>query len=411
MEVKKFVVENIKGIRHVEITPEGKWVVIGGNNESGKSSLLDSVMYLFCGKGSIPVKVLRDGEEKGFVEADIEDVKIRKIKRIFEGGEKSALIVTGKKGQTLSAPQSLIEKMMGGPAITFDPTEFLRMDRAKQIETLRKLEPGLDFTDLDKAYEEIYSERTEINRALKGVKQILETTELPPPDTPTEPIGVKDLILELASAQEQNRMVEEKQRTFEELGDSYKEVMEEIRRLQEKAESIKQRGAMLREELDSLETIDLTPIREKVMKADEINRNVGLLKRRKDAEEELSQLSAKAESLTAKLQEIKDEKTERMKSANFPVEGLAFGEEGITLDGIPFDQEHLSSGQLMRVSTAIALAYNKNGVLLIRNGAMLDQKNREMVKSMAEEAGTLVLFEVVGEDQDAQIIIEDGRIK
>jgi hypothetical protein len=90
---------------------------------------------------------------------------------------------------------------------------------------------------------------------------------------------------------------------------------------------------------------------------------------------------------------------------------MAFNEDGITINGLPFDEEHMSSGELFRISTQMAIHLNHSGILICRLGSLLDTKNRQVVKTMAEEAGLLCLFEVIGEDEEAQLVISDGRKK
>ena len=66
MNIVKLEAENILRLNAVEITPDGRLVVIGGNNGHGKTSVLDSIMLAMNGKDSKKHPVpLHKGADKG----------------------------------------------------------------------------------------------------------------------------------------------------------------------------------------------------------------------------------------------------------------------------------------------------------------------------------------------------------
>lgn len=94
-----------------------------------------------------------------------------------------------------------------------------------------------------------------------------------------------------------------------------------------------------------------------------------------------------------------------------PVEGLTFDSRGVFYKGLPFDKRQLSQEEVIRVSFALAIAAAPNlRNVLIRDGAMLDNKHRAIIAEMAEAAGVQVYMEVVG-DHGAMIVFEDGKIR
>ncbi|MDE2470486.1 MAG: AAA family ATPase, partial [Bradyrhizobium sp.] len=64
MKIIRLESENIKGLRAVEVEPDGNVVIIGGKNGAGKSSVLDSMWYALGGKDALPSKPIRNGEKK-----------------------------------------------------------------------------------------------------------------------------------------------------------------------------------------------------------------------------------------------------------------------------------------------------------------------------------------------------------
>ena len=115
-----------------------------------------------------------------------------------------------------------------------------------------------------------------------------------------------------------------------------------------------------------------------------------------------------SESLTEEIDRIDSEKARAIRDAKYPIEGLGFDVNGVTLNGIPFSQS--SSAQQLKVSVAIGLALNPSlRVLLIRDGSLLDEKSLAMLGQMAEKAGAQVWVERVGVDDHTSVVIEDGQ--
>ena len=418
MKVLKLEVQNVKGIKHVTLEPDGNWCVIAGENEQGKSSFCDGIMYLFCGKGKIPVRVLRDGEKNGFAEASIGDAKIAKVTRKFGKGEKTQLIVTSVDGKRLDSPQAICDELMGGASITYDPTAFQQLSKAKQIELLRSLDPALDFTLIDSELKDDYEKRSLMNRDIKHLEGKLETMPAIPADLPDMEISVQDLSLQLKAVHEVNRDYNQQNATLQKHYADYASIKLTVDRLTAelvRAEStlsgIKEAGQAQKKIVDGMSPSDPTPLETQLSTAEETNTGIRAAHDAKETRLEITELKNMVEDLNTHMEELKSQKDDLLADASFPVPGLAFNEDGITVGGLPFDEDHMSSGEMFRISTQMAIALNTTGILICRNGVLLDAKNRAMVKEMAEAAGIFTLFEVVGDDEEAQLVIEDGNQK
>ena len=58
----KLSIDNVKRLKAVDITPNGDGlVVIGGKNDQGKSSVLDSILYVLGGAASQPRTIASTG--------------------------------------------------------------------------------------------------------------------------------------------------------------------------------------------------------------------------------------------------------------------------------------------------------------------------------------------------------------
>src|SRR5262245_6422660 len=195
MRVVRFYAENIKRIRVVEIVPkDASMVVIGGENDAGKSSCLDAIEMALGGKRHHPAEPLRRGAKAGRVLLDLGDITVT---RTFTQGGGTAVVVESKAGKTFPSPQAMLDKLYG--ALTFDPLEFERQDAEKQAAILRQL-VGLDFSDLDKLREKLYGDRTLENKTLAMLEASLAGMEHHE-DAPEAEISVQALSAELAAAE------------------------------------------------------------------------------------------------------------------------------------------------------------------------------------------------------------------
>ena len=309
-------------------------MVIGGRNEQGKTSLLDSIFMLLGGGKAIPGKPLRDGAANGFVEGDLGDMLIR---RTFteKGG---VLTVKSKDGATYSSPQKMLDALVG--KLAFDPLAFTKKSGKEQVEELKQM-LGLDFASADAGREKFYNDRTETNRQVKALDVKIESEPLIE-GAPDKLVDTEALVEELRKATETNKAVETNKRH-------------------------KERVAR-REEL-----IDI------------------------------------AAGLTERIEEADEWKREQIASADFPVKGLGFDEDGVMFDGLPFKQA--STSRQIRVSMAMALAPNPAlPLVLIRDGSHLDADSLAEIADMAEAAGAQVWLERIGDGEEVSIVIEDGEV-
>lgn len=90
MGVNRLTLRNFKKFAHFEITPDGRNVIIYGDNETGKTTLMDAFMWLFFDKDSLNkkdfgLKTLVDGEPLHRLEHEVEgEVTVDGVPRTFK---------------------------------------------------------------------------------------------------------------------------------------------------------------------------------------------------------------------------------------------------------------------------------------------------------------------------------------
>jgi len=424
-KIVKLSAENVKRIQAVEIEPGGNLVVIGGKNAAGKTSVLDAIMYALAGTRSIPTHPIRAGADSGKITLNLSgDPPLTVTRRLSPSG--GSLEIRNAEGFKASSPQKILDELCG--RIAFDPLAFSRMDARKQADTLREL-VGLDFAAIDAERKLAFDERTVCNRRAKE-KEAAAAQIVVPDGTPEKEVSVAALVEKLKGQRAENAAIERARRRVEEKKHAeviHRRQVAEIEQAvatfkaqltraledQEKeqaalAEAVKQR-AQAEAAVAELVPIDTAATEREITEADAVNRAV----RQKDGKAELAAEAVKAQveadAYTEKIRALDAHKGAALAAAEWPVDGLGFDENGVTLHGLPFD--HASSAEQLRVSVAMGLALNPTlRVLLIRDGSLLDADSLRMVAEMAADHDGQVWLETVSVGEQCSVIIHDGHV-
>ncbi len=416
MKIIKLESENIKRLSAVMIEPDGSLVVIGGKNNQGKTSVLDSIEYALAGTSSIPSEPIRRGEKKARVVVEMDGIIVT---RTFNSSG-SKLVVSDKQGFTKTSPQQLLDSLTG--KLSFDPLAFSRMKPPEQLKIVKEL-AGIDFTQLDGEKQIAYDERTQINRELKSLQAQVESIEVYE-GVPKEEISSTELLHEYERKMEINRKNQKEIDLLSAIENQIEksvldmEVMrEEIRKMREKWDKavVDFNELSLRKETQKgvivfLRDEDTDSIHTQISQAEEINQKVRSNIKRSSLEFDLDNRKRLVESLTEKVDRIEEKKVKLISSSKLPIPNLSFDEDGITHNGLPFNQ--LASSLQLKISVAMGFAMNpKLKILLIRDGSLLDEDSLKMVAKMAEKENGQLWIERVGEGKECQVIIENGRVK
>jgi DNA repair exonuclease SbcCD ATPase subunit len=410
MHIIELTAENVKRLKAVTIRPDGRSaVVIGGKNGAGKSSVLDAIVYALGGKKAQPAEPIRHGEKKATVVADLGDLVVRRS--ITPKG--TTVVVERADGARLASPQKVLDELVG--KLTFDPLDFTRLDPGERRKTLCKL-VGLDTDELDAKRKAAYDARTTVNRDIKELQARYNAAPRHK-DSPAEPVDVAELTAELRTAHATNAKNDAARRELNELREKGGRVAAEIRELNARLveltvtlDDIKARGTALRAEVDQLQDEDTESIVAKIESASELNRKHTENETRNALGVRLAELLHDSDKLSTRIAEIDQVKIDSMASAQYPVEGLALTEDGITYCGLPFEQA--SQAQQIAVSTAIGLALNpKLRVLLIRDGSLLDEDSLAAIAKIGADHDAQLWIERVGDGEECSVVIEDGEVR
>ncbi len=405
--------ENVKRIEAVEINPDGSLVVIGGNNAQGKSSVLDSIFYALAGVKAIPAKALRDGEDTGQITVEL-DSGLKVTRKLSKNG-KTTLKVENAEGAVYKSPQTILDKMCG--QIGFDPLKFTMLSEKEQATTLREL-LGIDFTELDNEREEVFNERTNINREIKSMQARYGAIESFPdlPETELSVVALVDKREEMrASIQYKDNLMKLVDRLEQEgftLEDTIAKLEDKLLGLRTELETINEQRVQAKINYNNAIVPgedELNEINDQIDNAEDTNRKIRSNQMAYELFSSIVDQKNTADVLTNRLSAIESEKKQALEAADFPIQGLSFDENGVIYQGIPLSQA--SSAEKLKVSVSIGIAMNPElKVILIRDGSLLDDSSMEIISEMAKQHDMQIWIERVGHGSECSVIIEDGKV-
>jgi hypothetical protein len=418
MRIIRLTSENIKRIKAIDITPNKHINRISGANESGKTSTLDSILWCLTGTAKVPAQPVRRGAGKGKIEVDLGDIVV--TRRFFEGGNRNGtLAIESKSNRTrYQSPQSLLDGTMG--PISFDPLEFLRMKPEKQSEVLRGLvKLDVDVDALDTANKADYLRRRdakkerdalEIRRNAVGVQTGL----------PKEKVDEAALVKELREASEYNAGIEIERMRRKNIEQTQAQQLQTIVDKKKELENLKAEIASL--EANAKQRIitmaGWKPLEEPknaeelavaITAARNINAGIDRRTQRDSYDDEINELDKEIEALNAAMSERDTTRARAMSEAEFPIPGLAFGDNEVIYNGFPFEQA--SNAAQIKASVAIGMASNPElRVMLIKDGSLLDAKSVNIISEMCLEHDFQVFMEVTDTSGKVGVYIEDGEV-
>ena len=427
--------ENFKRIRAVNLALNGDHLILGGENESGKSSILDAIWVALGGPDVMKdlhiSKPIREGETSACITLNLGDLIVT---RNWTSDEKSYLKVRTADGANYTSPQGMLNTLMGP---LFDPLEFSRIKGAEQKGILLSLvDIGID---LDKWQDErnmVYAERTDVNRELTRLNNTLKS--IPEIEAPDAEIASSDVLADMNQAQQvkeandrQRMAVNEAERSariaemnviqdskkIESIQEHIASLQRDLKELtsgqaeeQSKAKTLKEEYSKLSESVAALVDPDMSIFQTRLSEVESINAKVRAKKQRQSLVADRDRVETETKALTSKLEALDSQKSNAIKSAIFPIDGLGFDDSGVTFNGIPFGQ--CSSEERIRIAMSIAMAMNPTlKVIRISDGSLLDDKNFLAIQNMASERGYQLLIERVGNPGELGVIIEDGAVQ
>ena len=412
--IRRLFIENVKRVRIVEVIPKGDVIEIAGQNGQGKSSILDSIIYVLGGQGEIPIEPIRKGEKSAKIVLETDEFTAI---RSWTANDKTYLTVAANTGKS---PQAFLDSKVN--KISFDPVAFMRM-KPKEQEALLRQVTGLSTVDLEQERARIYEARKTVGYDVKRLEVFRKELGEPVYGLPDEEESAQDLLNRINSISEvtekRSKLISKIAMARGDIANSDEKIkikMEQIRQLQKEVDAIEkvkivniQRMDAMQKDLDDITVEDITPLRGELKIIEEKNKTIRMNQQINTVQNQLGDVQTQYSSHTHEIEDIDKQIQDRIRTANFPIEGLSINDDGIVFNEIPLIQA--SQAEQVKIALAIAESLNPElQIILIKDGSLLDKKSMGAIRSFAKEKNCQIWVERVEPDSADAIIIEDGGI-
>lgn len=395
MKVQQIEIINFKGITELSVSPKGRNVYAIGGNGQGKTTFIDAVFKTLTGK-DLPAKPTKAGEKRGSINLDLDGINVGAS---FDAKkEKMSLVVSSPEGDKYDAPRTMLNELVG--IIDFDVAEFMALSPAKKVEQLKRI-LGIDTTDLDKEYKKAFEARAESNRELK----YLEAHTKPYNPLATELIDVTQLEARRMALVTTNLGRANQEKREAQLAREIEEGTARLARLRAEADELDARlTVMANEHMDVEAWLDDNPaaseegIVAEIAAAREHNVAVANTTRELAHREDVKREQKKNEGLVAQLERIQADKEERIATVPMPVPGLSFTEDGLFLDGLPFESNQINTARQIIAGLQLCGALHKSVKIARFDGTLLDNVSLKEVEDWAATQDIQLFIELVARD-------------
>ncbi len=410
VKITQFEAENVKRIKAVQIIPaENGLTLIGGDNNQGKTSVLDSIAWALGGEKFRPAAAQRDGAN---APAHLR-VVLSNGCVVERKGKNSALTVTDPTGKR--AGQQLLNEFVEAQAL--DLPRFMNANDREKADTLLKIiGVGDRLAAMDQEIKREYDKRTAIGQLAESKRHYADEL-VDYPEAPDEPVSAADLIRRQQAILARNGENQRKR-------DRAAQLEQKARLLQQKVDNL---AAQLRDagdacaaamrdlEIARTSAADLQDESTAELEADlqnieELNRKVRANMDKARAEDEARQLSNQYDMLTTRIRDLRDKRTALLEDANLPLPGLSVEDGALTFHGHRWGD--MSGSDQLRVATAIVRRLNPDcGFVLLDKLEQMDLRTLREFGAWLEGEGLQAIATRVSTGGECRIIIEDGRVR
>lgn len=409
VKINKLEIENVKRVKAVTIEPTSNGLtILGGNNNQGKTSVLDAIAWALGGNKYKPSKPARDGSmNPPTLRLELSNGLIVERK-----GKNSDLKVTDPSGQ--KAGQQLLDSFVEELALNLP--KFIESSSKDKANTLLQIiGVGEKLWELDRKEEQLYNERRTIGQIADQKKKY--AAEQPQyPEAPNELVSIADLIHEQQEILARNGENAKKRQNRENIVNSLhlsearlKQLKEQL--AQEEATHEKLMGDYIaaNKSVEDLVDESTEEIEESIANIEEINRKVRANLDKEKAEEDAKQYKSQYENLSKQIQDVRDERTSLLDSADLPLPGLSVEDGELVFEGQKWD--NMSGSQQLRVATAIVRKLKPEcGFVLLDKLEQMDIPTLTEFGKWLESEGLQAIATRVSSGEECQIIIEDGYV-
>lgn len=402
--------ENVKRIKAVALTPAPTGLtLVGGNNNQGKTSVLDALAWALGGEKFRPSAAVRDG---AMAPAHLK-VTLSNGVVVERKGKNSTLTVTDPTGRR--SGQQLLNAFV--EPLALDLPRFMEAsDKEKADTLLRIIGIGSELHVRDLEIKSLYDKRTFTGQLAQQKKHFAEEL-ISYPDAPEEPVSASELIRRqqeiLARNGENQRLrqnldlLEDKART---LADRRVQLEQTLAQLVKEQTEVNESLYTARKSTENLQDESTAELEASIRGIEETNRKVRANLEKARAEDEANRYAEDYAKLTEAITQKRADRMALLNGADLPLPGLGVEDGALTYHGKRW--KDMSGSDQLRVAAAIVRRLNPDcGFVLLDKLEQMDLDTLAEFGRWLEAEHLQAIATRVSTGSECQIIIEDGMVR
>lgn len=402
--------ENVKRIKAVALTPAPTGLtLVGGNNNQGKTSVLDALAWALGGDRFRPDAAVRDG---AMAPAHLK-VTLSNGVIVERKGKNSTLTVTDPTGRR--SGQQLLNAFI--EPLALDLPRFMEAsDREKADILLKIIGIGAELHTRDLEIKSLYDKRTFTGQLAQQKKHFAEEL-IYYPDAPEEPVSASDLIRQQQEILARNGENQRKRDRLAQLTDLFERQKNVVADLEFQLSTEKQRLTTMQADVKIAQTsaADLqdestAELEASIQNIEETNQKVRANLEKARAEDEAARYASAYDKLTEAITQKRADRMALLNGADLPLPELSVEDGALTYKGKHW--RDMSGSDQLRVATAIIRRLNPDcGFVLLDKLEQMDMTTLTEFGRWLESEGLQAIATRVSTGSECQIIIEDGMVK
>ncbi|NQG19389.1 AAA family ATPase [Streptococcus suis] len=405
--INRLEIENVKRIKAVKIEPSATGLtIVGGNNNQGKTSVLDAIAWALGGNKYKPSQAQREGSQ---VPPTLKIVMSNGL-IVERKGKNASLKVIDPNGQ--KGGQQLLDSFVEELAINLP--KFMDSTPKEKAETLLQIiGVGNQLAELELKEKELYNNRHAIGVIADQKEKFAKEQEFYP-EAPKELVSIAELIQQQQAILAKNGENARKRQNVATIKMQYENAESAVDRLkQELAKAIDERDKFKQDlaiaQKDAIELHDesTAEIEANIQQIDDINRKVRANLDKEKAEGDAKEIRQQYNALSVEIEDVRKQKRDLLSNADLPLEGLSVDDGELLYLGQRWD--NMSGSQQLQVATAIVRKLKPEcGFVLIDKLEQMDQVTLKEFGEWLKREGLQAIATRVSTGDECSIIIEDG---
>ncbi|MFR1785106.1 MAG: AAA family ATPase [Ruthenibacterium lactatiformans] len=400
--------ENIKRVKAVQIVPAlNGLTIIGGDNNQGKTSVLDAIAWALGGDKYRPEAAQREGANT----PPRLHVNLSNGLVVERRGKNSALTVSDPSGR--KGGQQLLNEFV--EQLALDLPRFMNMNDREKADTLLKIiGVGDRLAAFDREIRALYDRRTTIGQIAEQKKHFAEE-QVEYHDAPDEPVSVSELIRSQQEILARNGENQRKRERAAQLAQHVKDLQERVDSLAAQLQQASEQCANAMKDLETaqksaedLQDESTAELEASIRDAEEINRKVRANLDKARAEDEARSYADQYKSLTVSI-DAKRQERRALSTALTSLCRALRGRRHAHLSGKRWGD--MSGSDQLRGNGHRAKLNPECGFVLLDKLEQMDLRTLTDFGSWLASEGLQAIATRVSTGGECQIIIEDGRVQ